>query len=100
MRKYTDLDLWIEQDPEGEGYRVWASVASRSEWSTFRDPPLSPAELEDLWRPVPSARGREFRGRSPGRVAVRKLGRRLFEKVFAGPVRDLFNEHLPGWMSR
>lgn len=84
IRKYTDLELQVERNPEGGGYWVRASIPGRAEWCVFEDP-FTAEELDALRTGEPN-------------VSARDLGRRLFERIFAGPVRDLLNDCLGrGW---
>jgi hypothetical protein len=84
--RYTDLDVQVERNPEGEGYWARASIPGRVEWTTFEEP-FTEEELEELRRAIIEETPRSF--------YARELGRRLFEKVFFGPVRDLLNDNLP-----
>lgn len=95
IRRYTDLELQVERNPEGKGYWVRASIPGRAEWCVFEDP-FSAEELGALQEAVSGERTRDVRS---GNVSAKELGRRLFERVFTGPVRDLLNECLrrPGW---
>ena len=95
IRKYTDIELQVERNPEGKGYWVRASIPGRAEWCVFEDP-FSAEELDALQDAVSGERTRDARS---GHVSAKELGRRLFERVFTGPVRDLLNECLrqPGW---
>ena len=92
--KYTDLDLWVGRNPEGEGYRVQASAAGRMEWTDFKEP-FKPEELEALRDAVSCGSSRDIRKHAHRRLSARELGRRLYETVFVGPVRDLLNRALP-----
>jgi formylglycine-generating enzyme required for sulfatase activity len=93
IRKYDDLDLWVEPDPE-RGYRIRASAGRRSEQEWFASP-FTPEELAALREDVCSGRGREFKLHSSEHVSPRKLGKKLYETVFTGAVRDLLNDSLP-----
>ncbi|MFL6199589.1 MAG: SUMF1/EgtB/PvdO family nonheme iron enzyme [Thermoanaerobaculia bacterium] len=86
IRKYTDLDVQVERNPKGEGYWARASIPGRVEWTTFEEP-FSREELEELRDAIVEG--------VPRNVDAWELGRRLFERVFTGPVRDLLNESLP-----
>jgi formylglycine-generating enzyme required for sulfatase activity len=98
IRKYDDLDLRVERDPE-RGYRIRASAGRRSEQEWFASP-FTPEELAALREDVCSGRGREFKLHSSEHVSPRKLGEKLYEKVFTGAVRDLLNDSLPRSTSR
>lgn len=91
IRRYTDLDVYVERNPKGEGYWVRASIPGKVEWTTF-DEPFTEEELEALWNAILEG--------APRSAYARKLGRRLFEKVFSGPVRDLLNDNMPSMPSR
>ena len=91
IRRYTDLDVYVERNPKGEGYWVRASIPGKVEWTTF-DEPFTEEELDALRNAILEG--------APRSVYARELGRRLFEKVFAGPVRDLLNDSLPPTPSR
>lgn len=86
IRKYTDLDVQVERNPKGEGYWARASIPGRVEWTIFEEP-FSQEELEELRNAIVEG--------APRTVDAWELGRRLFERVFTGPVRDLLNESLP-----
>lgn len=93
VQKYIDLDLWVHRNPEGEGYRVQATAVGRMEWTDFEEP-FSHEELTALRNAISCLPARDIRPHVRRYLPARELGRRLYEKVFFGPVRDLLKDLL------
>lgn len=93
VRKYTDLDLWVHRNPEGDGFQVQATAVGRMEWTDFGNP-FQPEELETIRDAASCLPSRDLQRRVRRHIPARELGRRLYEKIFFGPVRDLLNDLL------
>jgi hypothetical protein len=98
IRSYIDLDLWIEKHRLGEGYSVHASLGKKVESGEFESP-LAQQELDGLRDAVATRYRRDTRLGAGKPVLVRDLGRKLYQNVFAGPLRALLAGCMPGRLS-
>ncbi|MFL6233697.1 MAG: CHAT domain-containing protein [Thermoanaerobaculia bacterium] len=91
---YEDFSIWIEPSREGAGYQVRAHCKA-GEGSAAFEPP---ADLGDLFRSLLQtrdlgAKGDSGAGREVPRQA-REIGGRLFQALFSGTVRQLYDRSL------
>jgi Sulfatase-modifying factor enzyme 1/CHAT domain len=86
IRPYAELDLWVKPDPEGKGFSVEASFGKRVARGKFEEP-FSRQELDAFRKAVLQGRGPTVEARK----LARGLGQKLFNAVFAGTLRDLWN---------
>lgn len=98
-RRYTDFELWVYPDPHQQGFRVRAIFAGKVE-ERWIERLVEEEDLTALRNAAASGRSRDVKIRQTAPVSPRGLGRRLFEAVFGGAVRDLLNDALPGFASR
>ncbi len=83
---YAELDLWVTPDPEGKGFRVEASFGKKVARGRFEEP-FTRQELDAFREAVSQGRGQAV----DARKLAKGLGQKLFNVVFTGTLRDLWN---------
>jgi hypothetical protein len=83
---YAELDLWVTPDPEGKGFRVEASFGKKVARGRFEEP-FTRQDLDAFRKAVSQGRGHT----GDARKLARGLGQKLFNVVFTGTLRDLWN---------
>lgn len=91
VRKYVDLDLRVECNPGGAGYRVQAWLPSGAVATHVFSNPFPEGQLEHL-RAAASGEGtRDLKVHTAGTVHLDELGKRLYNAVFNGDVRGFLS---------
>lgn len=91
---YEDFSIWIEPSREGPGYQVTVRCRAGEGSSSFEPP----AALGDIFRPQLQARdlggtgGSGAGGKAPRHA--REIGGHLFQALFSGTVRQLYDRSL------
>jgi len=83
---YAELDLWVTPDPDGKGFRVEARFGRKVARGRFEEP-FTRQELDAFRNAVSQGRGHT----GDARKLARGLGQKLFNVVFTGTLRDLWN---------
>ena len=91
---YEDFSIWIEPSHQGSGYRVRAHCKAGEGSSVFEPP----TDVGDLFRVLLDTRDLGAKGNSGvGREVprrAREIGGRLFQALFSGTVRQLYDRSL------
>lgn len=91
---YEDFSIWIEPSREGSGYQVTVRCQAGEGSSSFEPP----AALGDIFRPQLQTRDLGVKGGSgAGGTApryAREIGGHLFQSLFSGTVRQLYDRSL------
>lgn len=88
VRKYVDLDLRVECNPGGAGYRVQAWLPNGAVANRVFSNPFTEGQLERLRAAASSERARDLKVRNAGTVHLDELGKALYNAVFNGDVLD------------
>jgi hypothetical protein len=90
----SNLDFDLRILKAGSNYLVDARSPDGEEANRTFELPISPERLDELFRGLGHVRKATRGGRSPEVRQAREVGRQLFETVFAGDIRDVFQRSL------
>lgn len=94
VRKYIDLDLSIERNPGGPGYRVQAWLSAGGVATHIFEYPFAEGQLKELRSAASGTSARDLKPQTAGTVQLDELGETLYKAVFGGGVLGFFASSL------
>lgn len=94
VQEYVDLELWVERNPAGPGYRAQACPPDGGMATHIFEYPFEEGEIEGLGGVASCDRSRDLKSLAGGTVQLEEMGERLYEAVFGGTVLGFLSRAL------